>query len=157
MQINTFSAYLVTTPENAELDSAQEAQFSRLRAISSMTPKEATATVADVARQLLALRNAWHVPRATFDEYMKHVFHALDLVGPEHVGIGCDWDGGGGVTGMMDCASDWKITEALAKAGYSEEALKSIWGGNALRVLGKAQGLAAAQTSEYKEQPSGGE
>ena len=33
---------------------------------------------------------------------MKHILHALDLVGPDHVGVGADWDGGGGVVGMED-------------------------------------------------------
>ena len=77
-------------------------------------------------------------PRATLDDYMKHILHALDLVGPEHVGIGADWDGGGGVTGMEDVTALPKITERLVKAGYTEAQLANFWGGNALRVLGKA-------------------
>jgi len=157
IQINSLSAYLVPTPANPELDKAQEEEFMRLRGLAAMSPAQATATVADVARRLIALRQSYHVPRATFDDYMKHLRHALDLVGPEHVGIGCDWDGGGGVTGMEDCASDWKITEALAKAGYTESALRAIWGGNVLRVLAKAESLAEPQATAYKPQPSGGE
>ena len=69
---------------------------------------------------------------------MKHVMHALDLVGPDHVGVGADWDGGGGVEGMEDVASIPKITERLVKAGYTESQLANFWSGNALRVLGKA-------------------
>jgi membrane dipeptidase len=67
--------------------------------------------------------------------YMQHVTHALDLVGPDHVGVGCDWDGGGGVTGMEDVASIPKITERLVKLGHTEAQLAAFWGGNALRVL----------------------
>ena len=70
---------------------------------------------------------------------MQHVTHALDLVGPDHVGIGADWDGGGGVIGMEDVSSLPKITERLLKAGYTEAQLSNFWGGNALRVLGMAQ------------------
>ena len=69
---------------------------------------------------------------------MKHILHALDLVGPEHVGIGADWDGGGGVAGLEDITALPKITERLLKAGYTEAQLANFWGGNALRVLGKA-------------------
>ena len=70
---------------------------------------------------------------------MQHITHALDLVGPDHVGIGPDWDGGGGVTGMEDVASLPKVTERLLKLGYTEPQLAQFWGGNALRVLGTAQ------------------
>ena len=65
---------------------------------------------------------------------MKHVLHALKLIGPEHVGIGCDWDGGGGVTGMEDVSGLPKITARLLQEGYSEAALQQIWSGNALRA-----------------------
>ena len=58
-----------------------------------------------------------------------------DLAGPDHVGVGCDWDGGGGVTGMEDVASVPKITERLVKLGHTEAQLAAFWGGNALRVL----------------------
>ena len=67
------------------------------------------------------------------------VTHIVDQGSDDHVGIGADWDGGGGVIGMEDAASLPKITERLVKAGYTEEQLGNFWSGNALRVLGKAQ------------------
>ena len=85
-----------------------------------------------------AINQKYPTPRATFDIYMKNIQHALDLVGPDHVGVGCDWDGGGGVEGMNDSAALPKITERLVKLGYTETQLANFWGGNALRVLGKA-------------------
>jgi membrane dipeptidase len=84
------------------------------------------------------------VPKATFEIYMQHVMHALDLVGPDHVGVGADWDGGGGVTGMEDVTALPRITERLVKAGYTEAQLANFWGGNALRVLSKAQAVRKA-------------
>jgi membrane dipeptidase len=143
IQINSFSSYLVTTPDNPARDQAEGAIFAKLHAISSMTPAEARDAVADAAHQLAALRQQYPAPRASFDDVMAHMRHALNLVGPEHVGVGLDWDGGGGVTGMEDCTAIPKITEALVKAGYTESALRAIWGGNAMRVLGMAQTLAA--------------
>jgi membrane dipeptidase len=147
IQINSLSAYLVTTPTIPAVEQAQGAIFRRLGTISAMSPIEAREAVADAARQLMALRGKYPQPRATFDDFMKHVRHALDLVGPEHVGIGCDWDGGGGVVGMEDCAAVSKITEALVKDGHKESELRAIWGGNALRVLENAEGLAQARPS----------
>ena len=141
IQINSFSSYLVTTPEIPEREKAQGAIFAKLRNLSGMTPPEASAAVAEAARAIQALNRQYPVPRATFDDFMAHLLHALEVVGPDHVGIGADWDGGGGVTGMEDCASLPKITERLVKAGFHEADLRKIWGENALRLLAKAEEL----------------
>ena len=147
IQINSLSAYLVATPPMPALEQAQGAIFQRFRGIEDKSPAETQQIVSEAASQLMALRKQYPQPRATFDDYMKHVFHALDLVGPEHVGVGADWDGGGGVIGMEDCSKIQKITERLIKAGLKNAELRAIWGGNALRVIEKAQALAAASQS----------
>jgi membrane dipeptidase len=143
IQINSYSSYLVTTPENPERARAVGSIFATLRDLKSLSPKQASAAVAQAAKDMRALKKKFPVPRATFEDFMAHMRHALDLVGPEHVGVGCDWDGGGGVTGMEDVASIPKITERLVKWGYKEADLEKIWGGNALRVLDAAQALRA--------------
>jgi len=76
---------------------------------------------------------------ATFEDYMAHVLHILQVAGPEHVGFGADWDGGGGVVGMQDVTGLPKITARLLQAGYSEQQIGAMWSGNLLRVLGEAQ------------------
>jgi membrane dipeptidase len=70
---------------------------------------------------------------------MEHMLRALELVGPDHVGMGADWDGGGGVTGMEDVSFLPKVTERLLAEGYTEEDLAKIWGGNLMRVLRQAE------------------
>ena len=75
---------------------------------------------------------------------MKHVLHTIEVVGIDHVGIGLDLDGGGGVKGLEDATCYYKITAALLKAGYSEEDLKKFWGGNSLRVMKAAENYAAS-------------
>ena len=139
IQINSLSAYLITTPDNPARQKAFEAIIAKLHGLQDMTPAQATAAVADVGRAMKALDRAYPQPRATFDDFMAHMLHALKLVGPEHVGVGADWDGGGGVTGMEDCSSNWKITARLVKEGYREDDLRKIWSGNALRVLQAAR------------------
>ena len=104
-----------------------------------MTPADAAKAIAQGARALKALNAQFPEPRATFEDYMNHMLHALKMVGVEHVGVGADWDGGGGVTGMEDCASNWKITARLLKEGYHEADLEKIWSGNVLRVLKAAE------------------
>lgn len=138
IQINSYNEYLVTVPPNPDRDKARRAAFGKMRNLGSMPPDQAAAAMRAVAAEMKAVDKQYPIPRADFEEYMKHVMHALDLVGPDHVGVGADWDGGGGVTGMNDVTSIPKITERLVKAGYTEAQLSNFWSGNALRVLGKA-------------------
>jgi membrane dipeptidase len=138
IQINSYNEYLVTVPPDPERDAARRAARGAMRNVANMSPAEATAAVRAAAAAEREMDKKYPVPRANFDEYMKHVMHALDLVGPDHVGVGADWDGGGGVVGMEDVSSIPKITERLVKAGYTQAQLANFWSGNALRVLGKA-------------------
>ncbi len=135
IQINSYNSYLVDVPPNPERDKARGALMQKMRNMGDLTPAQRTAVMREVASGIKALDARYPEPRATFDTYMNHVTHALDLVGPEHVGVGCDWDGGGGVVGMEDVTSIPKITERLVKLGYTESQLANFWGGNALRVL----------------------
>ncbi|MEY4966332.1 MAG: hypothetical protein RL274_1915 [Pseudomonadota bacterium] len=135
IQINSYNAYLIAVPANPERDKARRALYDRLDNIAGMTPAQASAAVREVAAGVKVLNAQYATPRASIDDFMKHVTHALDLVGPDHVGIGCDWDGGGGVTGMEDVAAIPKITDRLVKLGYTEAQLSAFWGGNVLRVL----------------------
>ena len=77
--------------------------------------------------------------KATFEDYMAHVLHIIKVAGPEHVGFGADWDGGGGVVGMEDVTALPKITARLLQEGYNEQQIAAMWSGNLLRVLGEAQ------------------
>jgi membrane dipeptidase len=83
----------------------------------------------------------------TFDDVMANLLHAIKIAGVDHVGIGADWDGGGGVAGMEDVAALPRITEALLKAGFSREDVAKIWSGNVLRVLAAAEAEAARQAA----------
>lgn len=139
IQINSYNSYLVTVPPNADRDKAQSAIFASLRGLYSLSPADATKAVATAAARLRALNAQYHEPRATFDDYMAHMLHALKLVGSDHVGVGADWDGGGGVTGMEDCASDWKITARLLQEGYKEGEIQKVWSGNVMRLMQTVQ------------------
>lgn len=84
-------------------------------------------------------------PRSTYEKFMEHTYHVLELIGPDHVGISGDWDGGGGVDGMSDVSMLQKITRDLLAAGYTREDVAKIWGGNMLRLVRAAH---EARTSE---------
>ncbi len=85
---------------------------------------------------------------ATFDEFLEHLFHILEVVGPEHTGIGADWDGGGGVQGMRDVSDLPLITYALLDKGYTEEDVRNIWGLNLIRLLKAAEDYKASLPEE---------
>ena len=81
---------------------------------------------------------------------MAHLLHALKVVGADHVGIGLDWDGGGGVIGLEDVSGLPRITDALRKAGYRDADIAKIWSGNLLRVMAAAQAEGARERGEAK-------
>jgi membrane dipeptidase len=57
------------------------------------------------------------------------------VAGIDHVGIGCDFDGGGGVTGLNDVSEYPALTARLLARGWSEADLGKLWGVNTLRLL----------------------
>jgi membrane dipeptidase len=92
-----------------------------------------------LAAQRREIDKRFATPRATFEDFMAHLLHALKVAGVDHVGIGIDFDGGGGVTGLDDATDYPRITERLLKEGYTEADLQKIWSGNVLRVLRAAE------------------
>lgn len=75
---------------------------------------------------------------ATVIDAVKHVMHMIDVMGIGHVGIGTDFDGGGGVPGLEDASWLVSLTRRLIANGLSDNDLKMIWGLNFLNVWKKA-------------------
>jgi membrane dipeptidase len=80
---------------------------------------------------------------ADFELFMKSMLHSIAVMGADHVGLGADWDGGGGVIGMEDVASLPRISARLRKEGFSEADIAKIMGGNLLRVMRAVERQAA--------------
>ncbi|WP_114952718.1 dipeptidase [Sphingosinicella terrae] len=103
---------------------------------------------ADERRRLLRDRAALDARRpyttADFDLFMRSLLHAIAVMGVDHVGLGADWDGGGGVIGMEDVSLLPRITARLRREGFSEADIAKIMGGNLLRVLRRVEAVAAA-------------
>ena len=93
--------------------------------------------------ELQALNKKYPETLAAFEDYLAQITYALKLIGPEHVGLGADWDGGGGLTGYRDISYLPKVTEHLLAAGYTQADLANIMGGNVLRVMRQTQDYAA--------------
>ena len=76
---------------------------------------------------------------ATIRDVIEHLEHAIDVMGIDHVGLGTDFDGDGGVPGLANASELINFTRQLLARRYSEEEIQKIWGGNFLRVMAEAQ------------------
>ena len=132
VHVNAFGGYLEDLQPTAERAAALEALNDEYGSnFADMSDEEISAY--RVAR--IALDQQFPAPRSSFEKYMEHLLYTLELVGVDHVGIGADWDGGGGVDGMADVSDVPKITSALQAAGYSDPEIEKIWSGNLLRLM----------------------
>lgn len=76
---------------------------------------------------------------ATIKDAICHLNHMVDVMGIDHVGIGTDFDGDGGIIGCASASELINFTRCLLKEKYSEEDIRCIWGGNFLRVMEEIQ------------------
>ncbi|MDR2215422.1 MAG: dipeptidase [Nevskiaceae bacterium] len=134
IQVTAYSDYLIANAPNAERQAAiRDARAGASRTLEGRRAQQAKLREVDAR---------YPANRASIDDFINHLLHVIRVAGVDHAGIGLDFDGGGGVTGL-DEASDYpRITERLLAEGYSREDVEKIWGGNALRVLAQAQQLA---------------
>jgi len=77
--------------------------------------------------------------QATIDDALRHLSHAIDVMGIDHVGLGTDFDGDGGIVGLNDSSEMLNFTRQLLRRRYAEADIEKIWGGNFLRVMEEVQ------------------
>jgi membrane dipeptidase len=103
---------------------------------------------AEERRQLLADRAALEARQpfsnADFETYIRALLHVIRVMGADHVGLGADWDGGGGVRGYEDVSLLPRVTARLRREGIAEADIAKIMGGNLIRVMRQAQAAAGA-------------
>lgn len=79
---------------------------------------------------------------ASILDVLDHLEHAISIMGIDHVGIGTDFDGDGGVNGMADSSEIINFTRLLLRRRYSQQDIARIWGGNWLRVMNEIKAMA---------------
>ena len=101
VQLTMLASYLREAPPNKERDIAMEALRATMKPFGEMTKQEQTA-----AREAFrALNEKYPAPPATVKHVVDHIDHIIKIAGIDHVGIGCDFDGGGGIDSSSLCSS----------------------------------------------------
>lgn len=78
---------------------------------------------------------------ASLERVLDHVDYIVKTIGVDHVGLGSDFDGFGGVLpGLEDVSRLPALTEGLVARGYTDEQVAKILGGNYLRVFRQVAG-----------------
>jgi len=138
IQVIALSSFLKTeTPEHREAveNLRQEMELPGRRELYRMSREEQEALrpkFEEFQRRLEEIEK--EIPGTNIQDYMDHIDHAVKIAGIDHVGIGTDFDGGGGIPGFNDHSEALNVTIELIKRGYSDDDIKKIWGGNLLRV-----------------------
>ena len=79
---------------------------------------------------------------ATIEDAVRHIVHMVGVAGIDHVGIGTDFDGDGGIIGCADASEVINLTRKLRAEGFNEQDIEKLWGGNFLRVMRLVQAAA---------------
>ncbi len=140
IQVNAYGGYLIDTGKN---EARKQAEDALMKQIGADYDDLSMAQGVQLKQGLAEIDQRLPLRKATLDDFVAHFEHILAVVGPEHVGIGLDWDGGGGLADLQDVSDLPKITAWLLRKGYTEKQIAGIWGGNLLRVLQQAQDYAA--------------
>ncbi len=140
IQICILSNYIKTPEPNPERDEKLKAVKSKYGDFNSLPD-----SVKKVYRSEYRAVQKKYENLATVKDVVDHIDHVVQVIGIDYVGIGTDFDGGGGVDGCRTAAELKNITIELLRRGYSKIDITKIWGGNIMRVMRKVEDASASQ------------
>lgn len=135
-QMCILSNYVKKMPSYARRDSALAA-FKAKHSGKQYSPQERK----QVVKEWQMLDVEYPPLLASVKDVADHIDHMVNVAGIDHVGIGTDLDGGGGIEGCQDVSQLGNITLELVRRGYSESDIRKIWGGNFMRVFKQVEKL----------------
>ena len=138
VQMCILSDYVKTPAPDPARDSAKAAVRKKFHDFDGLNDDEMKA----VRKEWNAINEQFPQKLATVSDVVDHIDHIVKVAGIKHVGIGTDFDGGGGVDGCFDVSEMENITLELVKRGYSKNEIRKIWGGNLMRVMKKTSKVA---------------
>lgn len=131
IQMCILSEYVRNTEQDPQRDSARQAVWMKHGNYYELDDEGKDAFMED----WYAVDRDFPRELATVKEAVDHIDHIVELIGIDHVGIGTDFDGGGGLADCYDVSEMGNITLELVRRGYTAREIKKIWGGNLTRVL----------------------
>jgi membrane dipeptidase len=143
IQICILGNYLKTPEPNPELDSS----------LKELQNKYGDYNIASDSLKKV-MRNEYRKIKMTYEhpatvkDVVDHIDHVVQVIGIDYVGIGTDFDGGGGVEGCRSASDMKNITIELLRRGYSKSDITKIWGGNIMRVMQEVEDYPKNQTKE---------
>jgi membrane dipeptidase len=143
IQLCILDDYIKQPPANPERDQAFEAFRKKIdEAYGGWGGIQEQAVRDHVEQEYDALAARYPNPPVTVRDAVDHIDHIVKLIGIDHVGIGTDFDGGGGLADCRDVTELKNITIELVRRGYGRKDIAKIWGGNAMRVMQQVIDLA---------------
>ncbi|MDD2197211.1 MAG: dipeptidase [Bacteroidales bacterium] len=141
IQMCLLSSYVKADEPYPERDSAKLAlseKYGNFRGLSPETRRKAIV-------EWYAIDENFPPKLATVSNLVDHIDHVVQLIGIDHVGIGSDFDGGGGLADCYNVSQMHNITVELLRRGYPNSDIKKIWGKNLLRVFRQVEDFARVQ------------
>jgi membrane dipeptidase len=148
IQICLMSSYLKTPEPNPEMETKikeLKQKYGEFNTLSNDLKKRVRTERNDIKRKYEKL--------ASVKDIVDHIDHVVQVIGVDYVGIGSDFDGGGGVEGCRTVAEMENITIELLRRGYTKSDIKKIWGGNFIRVFMKVEEIGANTSQNLAATP----
>ncbi len=138
IQICILSNYLRSAKPNPELDKKLKEIREKYNDFEGLSEDE----FKKARKEYYSTRNEFR-DWATVQDAVDHIDHVIQIAGIDYVGIGTDFDGGGGIKDVMDVSQMKNLTIEMLRRGYTKSQLEKVWGGNVMRVLREVEELAA--------------
>jgi len=135
IQLCVLNSYIKAQAPNAQHDLAMKAIRDKYNNFVDISPEQK----AEAMKEWKQLKVDFPEELATVSDAVDHIDHMVRIAGIDHVGIGTDFDGGGGISGFFDISQCGNVTYELVKRGYSANDIEKIWSGNFMRVFKQVQ------------------
>ncbi|MBI3447851.1 MAG: membrane dipeptidase [Acidobacteria bacterium] len=141
VMINYFSAFIDQDFAKAA-DKAEDGAKETISRIATETLGDPVARENRMWEMYTQLDGA--IPPPSIERVLDHIEHVMRVAGPDHVGLGSDFDGiTSAPKGLEDVSKLPAITRGLLERGHSDEEVIQVLGGNFLRVFESAEKIAA--------------
>lgn len=131
IQICILDSYVKNFPKDSVYDAERALIAEELRAID----RDNKPLRDSIRRKYDVLKAKFPEQNAYIKDYVDHIDYVANRIGIDYVGIGTDFDGGGGISDCKDASQLIGITAELLARGYSKEDIAKVWGGNFIRVF----------------------